>query len=389
MDDYRISKRIIWILILSVTIFSSNMIISNNYNGISTKYQELTFSINSIDTPIAIFSDIDFYFYSFLGDGSKETPYIIENKNIISTNGQNAIEIKNTTKYFIIRNCYLETDAEGIRIENIANGTAIITKNTFKGNPSDAIVVTNCSFINVENNTGSNNHVGIRISYSSNITILNNSFYGGVLTEFLTASGIGITNSYDIVVRNNTLNFFNRGIYAKECGNLTIRNNLIYNTREYGSIYLHLSNNNLIENNTVYNNIYSDGLRILTSSYNEICYNTIYCCSEYGIKLTTGSNYNIVHHNNILYNYFDGEFQGFDNSIGNIWFNVTSEEGNFWSDWNGVGNYLLDGGIYNYDNYPNENPISINLEELYIPDTSNDDIYEENDFVRSSYAFPM
>ncbi|MFW9924494.1 MAG: hypothetical protein ACFFDW_14520, partial [Candidatus Thorarchaeota archaeon] len=29
------------------------------------------------------------------------------------------------------------------------------------------------------------------------------------------------------------------------------------------------------------------------------------------------------------------------------------------------------------------------LEELYIPDTSNDDIYEENDFVRSSYTFPM
>ncbi len=56
--------------------------------------------------PITILKDEDFEKYNFLGNGTESNPYIIENYNI-TTEEDIAIYISFTTKYFIIRNCYL------------------------------------------------------------------------------------------------------------------------------------------------------------------------------------------------------------------------------------------------------------------------------------------
>jgi len=71
-------------------------------------------------SPIIITSDSGFS--GFPGDGSENNPFRIENYEII-TNQQYAIHITDTTKYFVIKNCFIKSsnwqdDYRGISIEN-------------------------------------------------------------------------------------------------------------------------------------------------------------------------------------------------------------------------------------------------------------------------------
>ena len=48
--------------------------------------------------------------------------------------------------------------------------------------------------------------------------------------------------------------------------------------------------------------------------------------------------------------------------MGNYWFDNITKEGNFWSDWSGIGNYSIDGPANSEDPYClNENPLELLL----------------------------
>ena len=51
-------------------------------------------------------------------------------------------------------------------------------------------------------------------------------------------------------------------------------------------------------------------------------------------------------------NNYWGESQARDTGVGNVWYDVSTMEGNFWSDWSGYGTYSIEGSAENEDIYP-------------------------------------
>jgi len=114
--------------------------------------------------PIIIASDSDFSI--FPGAGTPEDLYIIEGFNI-TTISDYSIYIHDTTKYFIIRNCYVDAVERGIYLYNIADGTATITNNTCMNNDHGIYLYDSNSATLTNNTCTNNNDHGIYL-YDSN-----------------------------------------------------------------------------------------------------------------------------------------------------------------------------------------------------------------------------
>lgn len=106
------------------------------------------------------------------GSGTASNPYIIENWSIGAENA-NGIEIRNTTAYFVVRNCHVRDGGDlhdGIYLENVRNGRidSVKSESNFVG-----INVSYSSNIAIENSIASNNLFGISVSDSSGNVIIN------------------------------------------------------------------------------------------------------------------------------------------------------------------------------------------------------------------------
>ncbi|MFW9794760.1 MAG: right-handed parallel beta-helix repeat-containing protein, partial [Candidatus Thorarchaeota archaeon] len=75
--------------------------------------------------PIRITSDTEFELLGFAGNGSEDSPYLIENY-MIETNStpgfQEGIWISGTESHFIIRNCFIRGNVAGIFLVDTSNG---------------------------------------------------------------------------------------------------------------------------------------------------------------------------------------------------------------------------------------------------------------------------
>ncbi|MCG2827482.1 MAG: right-handed parallel beta-helix repeat-containing protein [Thermoplasmatales archaeon] len=236
--------------------------------------------------------------------GTEDDPYIIEGWDINASTA-NGIDIRNTNKYFIIRNGTIHdgksNDKHGIYFYSVTNGRI---DNVTSYNNSNGIYLDSSSDNDIINNTASNNYFGILLlnsSYSNgeNNTANNNTGVAG--NGGPPSTGILVAGSHN-TIRNNRLQNNTNGILVTsgdpnnpvEAINNTISsNNASYN--DYG-IAISGSNNNQITNCTVYNN------------------------SEYGIFLVSSSDNNII--NNIALNNMGGIFTG--NSINNNIINNTA-----------------------------------------------------------------
>jgi hypothetical protein len=80
--------------------------------------------------------------------------------------------------------------------------------------------------------------------------------------------------------------------------------------------------------------------------------------SIYGLYIDSESDNNTVHHNSFIDNNLGGSSQAFDDGTNNTWFDESTLEGNYYSDYSGVGNYSIDGNANSSDTYPlTENPL--------------------------------
>ncbi|MCE7745684.1 MAG: hypothetical protein GPJ52_11185 [Candidatus Heimdallarchaeota archaeon] len=336
-----------------------------------------------VHNPITILDDFDFDLYSFLGDGTKTNPYIIENLNI--THLYKGIVIYDTTKYFIIRNCYFETGETGISLSDNANGTATLINNTFVNNIR-AMELFGLSGLTVINNTGYGNCMGIDLWKNYNSLIKNNYFFG-VGTYIPSYSyGIRAYSLHHSQIINNTIENCESGIVLLNSNINYLINNTIIECQQTSSIELEKSNYNIVMGNTILNNTGQDGIRLKTASLNILSYNHIENCTNYSINVhTTDCKENIIHHNNLINNTDTGS-QGKDNGLDNIWEEEAVLEGNFWSDWSGTGNYSLDGTSGNFDYHPLNETHENNWSIITIP-THNigiDDEFEENDYFEAA-----
>jgi len=85
---------------------------------------------NTLSGRIVITSDADFEEQGWSGSGSQLDPYVISGRTIYPSDTGPCIDISNTSVYFIIQDCYLESafGEPAIRLEQVVN--ALVKGNT-------------------------------------------------------------------------------------------------------------------------------------------------------------------------------------------------------------------------------------------------------------------
>ncbi|MBI4486218.1 MAG: right-handed parallel beta-helix repeat-containing protein, partial [Acidobacteria bacterium] len=223
------------------------------------------------------------------------------------------------------------TNGSGISIGGAGN---VITGNTVNSNSDRGMYLSGCTGLTVANNTVSSNVVfGIELNGCSNSTV------SGNVTASNAQDGIRLFggSSNNMVTGNTSTNNQGSGVVLwADANNNTITNNAASSNgvfTRYG-IYLVGSHNNTIDGNATNSNTGS-GIRLWASNDNTIKNNSIGFNGLAGFLFTVvPSTGNTIYHNNISSN---GTPQAQDvNPALNYWHHPYLQEGNFWSDYNGV-----------------------------------------------------
>jgi parallel beta-helix repeat protein len=162
-------------------------------------------------------------FNQFPGSGTSEDPFIIEGFNI-TTPEKYGIYITSITKYFIIRNCYIDSSFQGIYLKDVAKGTGSIENNICK-------------------NSDIRNGVGIKVENSENIVVTDNICTDNDLYGILVINSDGST-----LINNTCLRNGSGGIVAYFSENSLFYNNSCAENEIVGIAVLH-SFSSLVEKN--------------------------------------------------------------------------------------------------------------------------------------------
>ncbi|UCG01535.1 MAG: right-handed parallel beta-helix repeat-containing protein [Candidatus Heimdallarchaeota archaeon] len=226
--------------------------------------------------PITITSNFQLNNSGFPGNGTIDDPIRIEGYNITASSG-NLISISGTTYYFCITNCLLDgltTATNGIRLENVGNGT--IEKTIVINTTDNGIYLIASSSNIMTNNTLKNNGIGINLEYSDKNWLINNS-----VTNNQGWTEINMWASSLNKLINNTISSGNHGIGILDSSNMnTFTNNTIFDIVYAGMLIDHTSEN-LISDNKFFNT--GGGIKVENSSYTTLVSNTIWNSSWQGI----------------------------------------------------------------------------------------------------------
>jgi parallel beta-helix repeat protein len=293
------------LVLLVICFFILNICSSNNITAELEEEKNTTFSSGYV----SIESDQDFINLGFPGSGTESDPYLIENIQIISDSINSGIKVTNTTKYFTIRNCSIQFGYHGIYIIDVAPGTAKIIENS--------------GFTNMKN--------GIWIEATTEAYIAKNNFSSNVIC------GIRLENCNESLIEENIcIGNGGDGILLCNSNNLEITKNLIMDNTYYG-------------------------IASKIGSGTTISYNYIKNHVEFGVFLNVFSSGYCVHHNDFVENLqgsADRQSQACNHGENNIWYDVDSDEGNYWEDWIGEGEYQIYGNEGCCDPYPLNEPVS-------------------------------
>ena len=181
-------------------------------------------SISQLDSPIEIASNAELAEQSSAGVGTRNDPYIIEEKSI---NAMNSLYIHDTTAFFVVRNSEFTFEI-GV-LTGVAQFTVLfervehgIIENCYVRGGDVAIEIrssVDCSIINC---TTYDAYDGILLDSSNNSTIVNcNSFSNSI--------GIMIVNSdFCNIINNSIYSNSERGVHVEVfCENNTIAGNVI------------------------------------------------------------------------------------------------------------------------------------------------------------------
>jgi len=230
----------------------------------------------------------------------------------------------------------------------------------------------NCSNLVLQNQNLTSASLGLTLYRCKNTTIQNN------VCNNNSYSGIFVRDSQKMIIYNNTCNFnkrepdssVGRGIETFNISGLFLINNTCLSN--HCGIDLRYSHNAIIANNTCATSFYgfylSDcinasifannfnnnllGINLWDSEFCVIIYNLFSKNSKYGLRICDGDN-NTIHHNNFIQNNLVySPSQAYDSGDNNLWYDNSTNEGNYWSNWLGSGNYSIDGFSNAADLYP-------------------------------------
>ena len=316
------------------------------------------------------------------GHGNWTHPYIIENLTVNARNETHCIGIRNSTAYFIIRNCTLTNSTKGhytyhnagILLENACNGT--IEFNNISSNHGLGIHIRELSYnITIRHNVMSENYGGIKLFNWAAGTDLECKIINNTIKN---CEGFGI----NAVCTSNTLikeNYINNNAWQGMDFSDSSHNQIYNNTVEYNEMGIVLWDsewNNISENRLNHNTVY--GIRICDSSNNSVDYNTINNNDENGIHIELNCTENNITHNHIHDNSWYGIV--FDDSSSD--YNIVTQN-YLWDNTNGP--IAVSGGSGNqiYDNYlTRPNNFAMTAEDPAIPR-----LLEENYTVSGSLSY--
>ncbi|MHA2247682.1 MAG: right-handed parallel beta-helix repeat-containing protein [Candidatus Hodarchaeales archaeon] len=320
--------------------FSASLVLANR--SISQNY--------TMHDAITITNDNELAAVANSGTGTADDPCIIADWNITGST-THGISITGTTKHFRVENCWIESSVGyGIFVYSVASGTATIINNTCNNNDEHGIRLGSSGSSTVANNTcNSNGEYGIWLEHSGSSTVANNTCNSNG------ENGISLWGSGSSTVANNTCNnnYDGSGIRLGDSGSSTVANNTCNNNREHGILFWS-SGSSTVANNTSNDNG-GIGIFLRSSDYSSIVWNTLVGNGAYGIELSDDSANNVIHHNDFIAN-GQNTLQACDNGTTNQWYDDTVLEGNYWSDYSGIGNYSIDGSAKAFDPYPSLSP---------------------------------
>ncbi len=261
-------------------------------------------------------------------------------RNQILNNATTGLFLYSCTYSTIIDNTCNNGDV-GIFLDNSDSST--VSNNTCNNNNDIGIFLDNSSSSTVSDNTCSSNYRGIFLYYSDSSTISNNTCNNNQY-------GISLSTSISSTVSSNTcINNYFIGIGLSYSANSTVFNNTCNN--DWRGIWFYHTSSSTVSNNTCINNNF-EGISLSSSDFCVVTYNLLQENEGYGIYIESSSDNNHIHHNTFVDNYLVGTSQAYDDGNNNIWCDVITNEGNFWSDWSGTGYYYIDGSAGAFDLYP-------------------------------------
>ena len=176
------------------------------------------------ESPITISDNADFESLNFTGSGTQGDPYLIANLNISNT--PFCIRILDTTSWFVIRDCYLES--------NSTSGASLIFNN-----------VTNAR---VESTFIGGEMTGIYL-YSSTNCVVRRCVIRGLVV------GILFQNTEACIARDNLVHSCEVGIRIDRCSNCRIIGNRVYANSERGISVTQFASENTISSNIIAYNV--------------------------------------------------------------------------------------------------------------------------------------
>ena len=304
------------------------------------------------------------------GSGTPDDPYIIENVFVNGSGTGKCLQIKNSLKNFIIKNCTLVESGldyrdAGIYLDNITNGRIVnctsinnyngirvlgYSKNNsyFSNNLVDnryGIIMIRSDLTLISNNRIENNVYGIELERCTNQKIFSNIFIND-------PSNLWLDECSDLTIYNNTFGYGSSGIRVEYGERIYIKENIIKNC-DWCGLHFDTTQNSHIENNTISQN--ANGIIMITdqANGNNTINNNIITKNGKGIGI---NDINCV--NNCIYNnsFYSNTAHASDGGTNNLWDNGVL--GNYWDNYNGkdinddgIGDdpYHVGNGV---DNYP-------------------------------------
>ncbi|MFX1607010.1 MAG: NosD domain-containing protein [Promethearchaeota archaeon] len=332
--------------------------------------------------PISISNDAEFKTLGFEGDGTKTSPYIIENLSIY-TDVWTCISIKSTTVHFVIQNCELsgsnDKSGTGVYFEKVVNGAVIdcnihslyigisvlkseqceVNTNKFSG-LGKGIYLTQSRWMTIEGNDIAKSGYGIHLSkldycdLMSNIiidcqygTLIENCVEIGTWSNQITESFFGLYfhNSLRGVSFGNIISKSRYGIYFAYSRDCNISSSILKGNN-YGVSLLEVDggiiSSNLIKLNSEY------GIHLKNCRNIEILSNTIFDNLGVGLYLY-GVSGTSIHNNEIGFNSGVNAADFVGSAAKDL---VNNWDTNAWSDYIGSINYSISGDRGSLDNDP-------------------------------------
>jgi len=312
-------------------------------NGIMIENNDFIFCYNAIE--IWWSEDIDIYYNEIrpgntglIGVGAHSINF--ENNILYASNG---VRFSSGSSHISIKNNYIDAHS-GVYFSETTYSE--ISSNYFEFPYDEGISLYESSNNIIHNNIIEDAGVGIKIKSNSNqITLTENTCASSRYYNLFVESCENI-----ICSRNNISQGTYHNVVFHDVSIIVFLNNDVVSAGYHG-LYFSACPDVFVGQNYVARNdrsgIYCDNVDDST-----IINNYIHQNSEYGLLFDTQSSNNVIYHNEFYNNNLDGYSQACDDGENNTWFDPTLKEGNMWMDYEGKGDYYIDGTAQSVDIYP-------------------------------------